>query len=584
MKRIAVIAALFLLAPSAWAQTTPSILGLIAQYESSDNPTAQNPTSGSTASGLYGDINSTWAEALAACNCGSVSEYPSAYLAPSSVQTAAEVALLQQNGLSDYICADCDVPLTNAINAAGGPSAFASQIASLSTNPADYASLDTSAGLTAYFDVGAATTTAATGGEDQIVGQGNGLTVTLAQSPTSSGQTQVNNLPGTSTLTNGALDQIASQFQTQTAGWQASLLQIATDLFWILAVIDLAAALILLVMNGERDLGSVIATIIHWIFPVFLFWWSLQNGSTYAGDIVNSLRQAGTAIGGVAITPSTVFWAGLNIVTTIVNNHHGFLGAIADIPVILLAIPIIISFALAAVWMLMALVESYFKIGLAALFMSFGGMRWTRDIAVSLLRSCLAVGFKLLAMEAITNLGVGIVKQWATQAAGLSFWGLFIMLGSGVAFAALVKMVPDSVERTVLGGGMSLAHWGQFTRQATANAAEIAAPAVGLAGVGALAVQLIRHALESEIQSRQGGQFSPTSTARLLALAGTMGATVSRAAGAEIGGRIGGLYRGGISASAIRMANQVAQQRRIQAAQAARPQAPGTNNPQHGGP
>jgi type IV secretion system protein VirB6 len=133
----------------AFAQTTQSILSLIAHYESSDNPTAQNPSS--TASGLYGMLNSTWAEALQLCGCGSTAQYSNAASAPASVQTAAEAALLQQDGLSDYTCAGCDAALTAAINAAGGPDAFAAQIAALSTDPSTYGSLDTSGGLTDYF-------------------------------------------------------------------------------------------------------------------------------------------------------------------------------------------------------------------------------------------------------------------------------------------------------------------------------------------------------------------------------------------------------------------------------------------------
>lgn len=126
------------------AQSLPSILALVAQHESSGNPTAQNPNPNSTAGGLFGDVNGTWASALSLCGgaCGTIAQYPTASSAPPSVQAAANVALMQDHGLSDWTCQGCDPALTADINAAGGASAFSSQIASLSTNPASYASFD----------------------------------------------------------------------------------------------------------------------------------------------------------------------------------------------------------------------------------------------------------------------------------------------------------------------------------------------------------------------------------------------------------------------------------------------------------
>ena len=169
------LAALAMIMPGiALAQTaTPSILALIAQYESSDNPTAQSSTS--SASGLYGDINSIWAEALADCGCGSTAEYPTAASAPASVQTAANAALIDQNGLSDWLCAGCDAPLAAAIAADDGVSAFD---LNLSTNPADYASLDTADGFADFF-----------GGDDSTTATAGGGGLTVSTSDTGTGTT-----------------------------------------------------------------------------------------------------------------------------------------------------------------------------------------------------------------------------------------------------------------------------------------------------------------------------------------------------------------------------------------------------------
>jgi type IV secretion system protein VirB6 len=150
-----IVAAAFL--PSVVRAQTTGIdpIPLIIAAESSGNPTAQSLST--TASGLFQDTNSTWAEALAACGCATTAEYPSAYLAPASVQLAANDALINQNGLSDWLCAGCDPTFAAEVAADGGPSAF--QTSGLDTNPADFASLDTAAGLQAYLAGNTTTTT-----------------------------------------------------------------------------------------------------------------------------------------------------------------------------------------------------------------------------------------------------------------------------------------------------------------------------------------------------------------------------------------------------------------------------------------
>lgn len=580
MIRKILLGAFILLSFTSAVRAQQSILPLIIQFESSGIPTAVNNTPGSTASGLFGNINSTWADALRFCGsaCGTTAQFPTAASAPASIQLAANSALINHNGLSDWTCGGCDPALVRALNAAGGPSAF--QISGLSTDPATFAAADqnlsgflaglsgtggtplSSGGLGVSSGGLGASGLGAAGVSGQIGGPG-GLTIVTDQPGTSPG-------PG-----GGILDTVANQFQTATQGWQAALFNIALDLFWILAVIDLFASLIMLVIGGGRpDWVDVAMVVLRWVFVVGLFSWLMINGSSFAGIIINSLRQAGGALGSMAITPSAVFQAGINIVTTVWNNYHGFWQTIEMIPVMIAMIPVVIAFSLASIFMLMILIESYFILGLAALLLAFGGMRWSRDIAVGLLRACVAVGFKLLTIEAISPLATNLITQIANSAAGLSFQGIFTVLATGIAFAALAKIIPDRIERIVLGSHYSYAHAQQPIREAAGLGAAVVGTAALAGGSVAFALQAIKLAIEQQTQNmQQGGQGS--GGARSLQLAsGTIGALAS-AAGSEISGRLGGLYRGGPGASAVRMAGQVAQSRRVAAAEQSRPQTPG---------
>ncbi|MGA8756352.1 MAG: type IV secretion system protein [Stellaceae bacterium] len=177
--RTQLTAALILFAFPAAAQTGGGMnpLAIIAQYESSNGTQLQNPQS--TASGIWQDVNGTWAQALSLCSCGSAAQYPTAISAPASVQAAANAALYNSQGFAPW---SSNTALLAAINAAGGNSAFAAPGA-LSSSIASYAGLNTQS-VASYFS----TNGVATAG-------GNGLTVSTSTSAGTAAT--VSSTPGT---------------------------------------------------------------------------------------------------------------------------------------------------------------------------------------------------------------------------------------------------------------------------------------------------------------------------------------------------------------------------------------------------
>ncbi len=232
---------------------------------------------------------------------------------------------------------------------------------------------------------------------------------------------------------------------------------------------------------------------------------------------------------------------------------------------------IMIAFALLAVWFAATLIEAYFIIGASALFLAFGAMRWTRNIAVGVLMYSLAVGFKLFAMEAIVAVTTTFIQQWMASTAEIGFQGLFTLMGFSIFLAALAKVVPDKMQGIVLGMHLSMVHHTHVTSQAAGTAAMAAAPVLAAGGFTALALQAFKHASEQLASSNQQSQGA-------LGRAGQMGLGVGQAlasaAGSEVSGRLGGLYRGGAGASATRMASNISQSRRVAAAERARPVPP----------
>ncbi len=550
-------------------------LPLIIQAESSGNPTAQSTSS--TASGLAGDINGTWAAALAACGgCGTVTQYPTAASAPASVQVAANNALINSQGLQPWLCVNCDAKFSAQVAAAGGAGAF--QTSGLDTNPTDFAALDTPSALAAFVNGGGGTavtgTPLATSAGTAITPATSGGSGALTAGVVPTGTQLTPQVADAAPPKSGILDQIVRAFGTATGGWQSALYTIAFDLFAILAGLELLVSLIFLVIGGGRpDWSDVAFTILRWAFPIGLFLWLMQNGSTYTAEIVNSLRQAGAAIGGTALTPSAFLAAGVTLVSQVWQYTHALFHPAVLAAEMLTLVVIMIAFALMAVWFAATLIEAYFIIGASALFLAFGGMRWSRNIAVGVLMYSLAVGFKLFAMESIVAVTTTYVQQWMASTAEIHFQDLFTLMGFSIFLAALAKVVPDKMQGIVLGMHLSMVHHTHVTSQAAGTAALAAAPVLATAGFTALALQAFRQAAEQ--MASNGGQSQGA-----LGWAGQMGLSMGRgiasAAGSEISGRLGGLYRGGAAASATRMAGNISQARRVASAERARPVPPST--------
>src|SRR5262249_40867021 len=143
--------------------------------------------------------------------------------------------------------------------------------------------------------------------------------------------------------------------------------------------------------------------IVQQILFIGFFYALLTNSVTWATDIVNSLRQAAnqaSAAGGgmTNMSPADVFGIGVDIGQQVMSQVSVFSpGASAGL--IIAGIVIVCCFAILAAWMILALVESYIVISAGVLFMGFGGSRWTKDIAITIIRYALSVGAKLFVIQ-----------------------------------------------------------------------------------------------------------------------------------------------------------------------------------------
>jgi type IV secretion system protein TrbL len=373
------------------------------------------------------------------------------------------------------------------------------------------------------------------------------------------------------------LNQLVQDFQSHAAAWQGVLRADAIDLFWLLVAIDFVFMAIRLVFRGA-DFAEWLGEFVQQILFIGFFYALLTNSVTWATDIVNSLREAAnqaSAAGGgmVNLHPADVLGIGVNIGQQALQQMS-VLRPGAAVGLAIAGVVIICCFALIAAWMILALVESYIVISAGVLFMGFGGSRWTKDIAITIIRYALSVGAKLFVMQLLVGIGESIMQGWFAQTNGteISISTLCVMIGCAIVMVALVMVLPALVQGLM--NGTSVGHGGAMTAAAAMIGGGAAGVALGLAGSGAVLTNSARLA-----GTQLGARENPPASriGRLAAMTGSTARNVGSAVLTDVGRRLSGQVHHG--QSSWRMASDLGNRNRLAREEATRPPPPAQPQP-----
>ncbi len=343
------------------------------------------------------------------------------------------------------------------------------------------------------------------------------------------------------TAPQGTLDQIVLLYRSSVPAIEASLGTYAIRLFWILALAEFGWAGIQLAFR-RADMNEFLAALMNQVLFIGFFFSLLLNSGAWATSIVTSFRQAGSvasvAAGGSAnLGPSDIVGIGIDLAGSVADQTT-LLNPAQSLGFIIVAIVLLICFALIALWMIEALVQSYVIISAGALFMGFGGSRWTKDLALKILTGAVSIGAKLFVLQLLVGLGESIMRGWLRAAAGatLTFRDLWVMLASSLVMVGLTKGVPDLVQSLI--NGTAFAGGGGLLGAAAA-AGGAAGAAAGMAVGGGSAVAGAAK-LASEQLASQGTSGGGNSAARPAAFAAAIARNLGGAAVADVGARLGG--------------------------------------------
>jgi type IV secretion system protein TrbL len=359
--------------------------------------------------------------------------------------------------------------------------------------------------------------------------------------------------------TAATLDQIVTEFQQRSAGWEAALRSFALNTFAILATIELAWAGIRLAFRGA-DISEWLAEIVNQVFFLGFFLALLQNSVTWGQAIVTSFRQAAGAAGGGGIAPSDVFASGAELAQKVMS-HVSLWTPGASAGLIISGLVIEVCFALIAAFMIIALVESYLIISMGVLFMAFGGSRWTKDFAISTIRYTISVGARLFVLQLLVSIGDGLITSWAATFQDLTAASLCILVGCSVVMLALVKVMPETMQRMV--NGSSMASGSALVGAAAAVGGATTAFALGVAGGGAMAGNAYRLASAQLDQRDAEGSAPQSRIGRAAALTGYTAKNLAGAPLADVGRRLSGNSGARHGITTWRMNADLANRRRL---------------------
>ena len=280
------------------------------------------------------------------------------------------------------------------------------------------------------------------------------------------------------------LTNLENNVRSATQGWQDTVINAATSLFWILAGIEFGIAAIWLAIAAP-SLDTWAAELIRRILFIGFFLFVLQQGPTFAKAVVDSLFQLG-AEGGQA-SPADVFNAGMKVASAL--SEHVKFGIFEDnqmaIGIIFAMVIVVICFSMVAAIFVSVLVEMYVGLLAGMIMLGLGGSSFTKDFAIKYLIYAFSVGMKLMALVMIARIGSEILIGLAHDAnTGEELLASLVIAGLSVVVFIISIYVPNIVQGVVAGTSVSNGMEVMRTGSQVATFAAAAATGVG-AGVAA---------------------------------------------------------------------------------------------------
>ncbi|MHB1490445.1 MAG: P-type conjugative transfer protein TrbL, partial [Cellulomonas sp.] len=325
-------------------------------------------------------------------------------------------------------------------------------------------------------------------------------------------------------VTNANPWDVLNLYQGLEGSFASKALPIAESVFGALAAIEFAWTWVMWILEkGGGDGESVIPTLLKKIMTIGFMYFLLLNafsGLDLVPNLIGGFEYIGAQLTGVGansinsttansaynmLTPGGIFNTAGQLIAIFskgVNNAiqqlswyqfgDAFVYGLAEM--LFIAI-ILLVFAMLAIALSLALIESYIILGAGVVFLAFGASRWTMPFAEKYISYAVGVGVKLFAFYLVLGIGGQLAHAWgndlttmAGQANGEGLVSLVFL--AGMAFSLLLygyvaMKVPSIASAFITGAGGFMSGGDLTSTVASAAAMGAAAALTGGAALGA---------------------------------------------------------------------------------------------------
>ena len=294
--------------------------------------------------------------------------------------------------------------------------------------------------------------------------------------------------------TASAPSQILDQYRNQRTTWFTNVWPFANTLFGLLAVIEFAWSAAVMLLE-KADMQSWTAALIRKMMWIGAFYSLLVYGRTWIPAIVSSFEQVGqTASGSGPLSPSDVFVRGLNLGGALMDSATSsafFTNTGVCLALVFAAALTVLSFVAITIQFVVAMVESYIIVAAGAIFLGFGGSRWTAPYVERYIGLGVAVGVKIMLLYLLIGSGMDLSLTWmdAAQTIGTApkpAMSAFEIMGASLIFMMLCWQIPK-LFAAVLGGSPALSGGDLVATTGVVAAGAMALGGVAVAAAGGVA-------------------------------------------------------------------------------------------------
>lgn len=306
-------------------------------------------------------------------------------------------------------------------------------------------------------------------------------------------------------------------------------------------------------LMSPSEIDGLVGAVVWPITSAAFYAALIQFSDTMLPKLVGSFEYLGKQAGsGMELSPGEFVFHGIDVAMQMQTAFQQAIGGgtitfllniFPALFLLFIQIVVVLSFAVLGLQMALALINAYFYFAITPILLGFGGLSFTRDMALSALKGGIAVGMKMMVIYFIAAVALRMAPLWGELIGTISLTNFrpFWVVGTSVAlFAYLANQVPK-LAADLLNGTASLTA-GDAASNSMMGMAAMATAGAGMVGAAQAAKQAGASATETLGKLVHGG--SPGLDAGG-ATGGGRGGAIAQASG-------GGGDRGGITGGSVR--------------------------------